>query len=60
MRLSDICTLHTGDSARGRLDRGDLLTIQLRDVSPNTRVNSERLTRVCLGELPKQVFRKRR
>ena len=55
MQVSDISTIHTGYTTRSRLektDRGGLLAIQLGDLSPDGRVNPERLTRVRLGDLP--------
>ena len=59
MRISDISTIHTGYTTRGRLetaDRSGILTIQLGDISPDGRINPERLTRVCLGDLPDRYF----
>ena len=55
MRISDLSTIHTGYTTRSRLetvDHGGLLAIQLGDLSPDGRVNPERLTRVRLGDLP--------
>ena len=55
MKVSDLSTIHTGYTTRSRLetaDRGGLLAIQLGDLSPDGRVNPERLTRVRLGSLP--------
>lgn len=55
MKVLDISTIHTGYTTRSRLetvDRGGLLAIQLGDLSPDGRVNPERLTRVRLGDLP--------
>jgi hypothetical protein len=51
MRLADACTIHTGYTARGRLEptaAGGVLAIQLRDISPDGLVDPERLTRVQL------------
>jgi len=59
MRLADACTIHTGYTARGRLeptaDRG-VLAIQLRDISPDGLVDPERLTRVQLEDLADRYF----
>ena len=55
MRLADACTIHTGYTARGRLEpaaAGGVLAIQLRDISPEGLVHPERLTRVQLEALP--------
>ena len=59
MRLPDISTIRTGYTVRGRLEtaeRGGLLTIQLGDISSDGSVSPERLTRVCLGDLPDRYF----
>ncbi|GEQ99334.1 hypothetical protein JCM17844_29710 [Iodidimonas gelatinilytica] len=51
MRLADACTIHTGYTARGRLEpaaTGGVLAIQLRDISPKGFINPKRLTRVQL------------
>jgi len=54
MHLADACTIHTGYTARGRLEptaTGGVLAIQLRDISPDGLVDPERLTRVQLEGL---------
>lgn len=59
MRLGDACTVHTGYTARGRLEptaAGGVLVIQLRDISPDGLVNPERLTRVHLEDLAGRYF----
>ncbi|NWH07135.1 MAG: restriction endonuclease subunit S, partial [Alphaproteobacteria bacterium] len=59
MRLADACTIHTGYTARGRLEptaTGGVLAIQLRDISPDGLVDPERLTRVQLDGLPDRYF----
>lgn len=59
MRLADACTIHTGYTARGRLEpaaAGGVLAIQLRDISPEGPVDPERLTRVQLGGLADRYF----
>lgn len=59
MRLADACTIHTGYTARGRLEPtavGGVLAIQLRDISPDGLVNPERLTRVHLDDLADRYF----
>lgn len=59
MRLADACTIHTGYTARGRLEPtavGGVLAIQLRDVSPDGLVDPDRLTRVQLEDLAGRYF----
>lgn len=59
MRLADACTIHTGYTARGRLETaatGGVLAIQLRDISPEGIVDPERLTRVQLEGLAERYF----
>ena len=59
MRLPDACTIHTGYTARGRLEptaAGGVLAIQLRDISPDGFVDPERLMRVQLEDLADRYF----
>ncbi|MDO1559520.1 hypothetical protein Q0812_08780 [Brevundimonas sp. 2R-24] len=58
MRLADACTIHTGYTARGRLEPapGGVLAIQLRDISPEGLVDPEQLTRVQLDGLADRYF----
>lgn len=59
MRLADACTIHTGYTARGRLEPaavGGVLAIQLRDISPEGIVDPERLTRIQLEGLAERYF----
>lgn len=59
MHLADACTIHTGYTARGRLEPtadGGVLAIQLRDISPDGLVDPERLTRVQLEDLADRYF----
>ncbi|EXL08884.1 restriction endonuclease subunit S [Aquamicrobium defluvii] len=59
MRLADACTIHTGYTARGRLEptvAGGVLAIQLRDISPEGLVDPERLTRVQLEDVADRYF----
>ena len=59
MRLADTCTIHTGYTARGRLEplaAGGVLAIQLRDISPEGRIDPERLARVQLEDLADRYF----
>ena len=59
MRLADTCAIHTGYTARGRLEptaAGGVLAIQLRDISPEGAVDPERLTRVHLDNLADRYF----
>ncbi len=54
MRLADVCIIHTGYTARGRLEpmaAGGVLAIQLRDISSEGYIDPERLTRVQLEDL---------
>ena len=59
MHLGDACTIHTGYTARGRLEpaaAGGVLAIQLRDISPEGLIDPERLTRVQLDGLADRYF----
>jgi len=59
MRLADTCTIHTGYTARGRLEplaAGGVLAIQLRDISPEGRIDPDRLARVQLEDLADRYF----
>lgn len=59
MRLTDVCTIHTGYTARGRLEpiaAGGVLAIQLRDISSEGHIDPERLTRVQLEDLADRYF----
>lgn len=59
MRLADACTIHTGYTARGRLEptaTGGVLAIQLRDISPDGFIDPERLARVQLDGLADRYF----
>ena len=59
MRLADACTIHTGYTARGRLEptaAGGVLAIQLRDISAEGAVDPRRLTRVHLDALADRYF----
>lgn len=59
MRLADVCAIHTGYTARGRLEpavAGGVLAIQLRDISPEGVVDPGRLTRVQLDGLADRYF----
>lgn len=59
MRLADACTIHTGYTARGRLEpaaAGGVLAIQLRDISPEGIIDPERLTRIQLDGLADRYF----
>lgn len=59
MRLADARTIHTGYTARGRLEpaaAGGVLAIQLRNISPEGIVDPERLTRVQLNGLADRYF----
>jgi restriction endonuclease S subunit len=59
MLLPDVCTIHSGYTARGRLegtDDGGVLTIQLGDISTDGNIHPARLTRVPLDDLPDRYF----
>lgn len=59
MRLADVCIIHTGYTARGRLEpmaAGGVLAIQLRDISSEGHIDPERLTRVQLEDLADRYF----
>lgn len=59
MRLADICAIHTGYTARGRLEptaAGGVLAIQLRDISPEGAIDPQRLTRIHLDDLADRYF----
>lgn len=59
MRLGNVCTVYTGYTARGRLEPasiGGALAIQLRDVSPDGRIDPDRLTRVLLNDPAERYF----
>jgi hypothetical protein len=59
MRLADVCIIHTGYTARGRLEpmaAGGVLAIQLRDISSEGYIDPERLTRVQLEDLADRYF----
>ena len=59
MRLAATCTIHSGYTARGRLeptDAGGVLAIQLRDISPEGAVDPRRLSRVQLDDLADRYF----
>lgn len=59
MLLPDACSIHTGYTARGRLDPADaggVLTLQLRDVSADGNVDPDQLTRVHLEDVAERYF----
>ncbi|MFD2249292.1 hypothetical protein FHS82_003053 [Pseudochelatococcus lubricantis] len=59
MRLADVCIIHTGYTARGRLEpmaAGGVLAIQLRDISSEGHIHPERLARVQLEDLADRYF----
>lgn len=59
MRLSEVCSIHTGYTARSRLEptaKGGILAIQLRDFSPEGVVDPECLTRVQLEDVADRYF----
>lgn len=59
MQLAGACTIHTGYTARSRLEpanTGGVLAIQLRDISADGLVDPERLMRVQLKGLADRYF----
>ena len=59
MRLSDVCTIHSGFTARGKLesvDIGGVPTIQLRDISAEGAVDPARLARASLEGATERYF----
>jgi len=54
-QLSQVCTIQSGYTVRGRLDpaeHGNVLALQLRDIAPNGSVASGNLTRMQLDPVP--------
>ncbi len=59
MTLSRVCTIQTGFTARGRLDpaeHGNVLALQLRDVTPRGRIVFNNLTRIHLHPVPERYL----
>lgn len=59
MRLPELCSVHTGYTARGRLEptaAGGVLAIQLRDFTSEGLIDPERLTRVQLEGVADRYF----
>lgn len=59
MRLPELCSVHTGYTARGRLEptaAGGVLAIQLRDFTSEGLIDPERLTRVYLDGVSDRYF----
>ena len=59
MNISGVCTIPSGFTARGRLDpdeHGNVLAIQLRDVTPNGTLDFNNLTRIQLDPVPKKYL----
>lgn len=59
MRLPELCSVHTGYTARGRLEpvaAGGVLAIQLRDFTSEGLIDPKRLTRVCLNDVSDRYF----
>lgn len=59
MKLTDACTIHSGYTARGRLDAvssGGVLAIQLRDVSADGGIDPLNLSRLELDDLAERYF----
>jgi len=61
-QLSQVCTIQSGYTVRGRLDpaeHGNVLTLQLRDIAPNGSVASGNLTRMQLNPVPDKYLLRR-
>jgi len=59
MRLTDICVIHTGYTARGRLEPATeegVLAIQLGDISPRGAIKPEDLTRIQIEDPPERYL----
>lgn len=59
MRLAEACTIHSGYTARSRLEEGGaagVLAIQLRNIAPDGGIEPDRLARVELDELADRYF----
>lgn len=59
MRLADACTIHTGFTARSRLEpavAGGVLAIQLRDISPAGLIDPGGLTRIQIDDVAARYF----
>lgn len=59
MRLAELCDIHSGYTARGRLEplpEGGVLAMQLRDVSADGEILGPRLQRYDLGALSDRYF----
>jgi len=57
--LSEVCTILTGFTARGRLEpaeRDGILTLQLRDISPDGSIALDSLMRIHLDDVPERYF----
>lgn len=58
-KLSQICTIQTGFTARGRLEsaeHGSIFALQLRDIPPNASIPWKSLIRMELGNVPERYF----
>jgi hypothetical protein len=59
MTLSRVCTIQTGFTARGRLDpaeHGNVLALQLRDVTPSGAIVFNNLTLIHLDPVPEKYL----
>lgn len=58
-KLSQICTIQTGFTARGRLEsaeHGSVLALQLRDIPSGASISWEAVTRIQLDDVPERYF----
>lgn len=59
MRLAELCDIHSGYTARGKLEplpEGGVPALQLRDVSTDGEIPGPRFQRYDLGKLPDRYF----
>jgi hypothetical protein len=57
--LSDVCTIQTGFTARGRLEsaaEGGVLALQLRDILPNGLIAANGLIRIQVGDISERYL----
>jgi hypothetical protein len=57
--LSDVCTIQTGFTARGRLESaadGGVLALQLRDILPNGLIAANGLIRIQVGDISERYL----
>ena len=58
-KLSQVCTIQTGFTARGRLEpaeHGSVLALQLRDIPSDASISWESVIRIQLDDVPERYF----